>query len=115
MNDLGNAFRQLKRRPGPSTVIIAIVALGIGATTAIFSLFHQILVQSLPVPEPERLVELRTIGPMIGGGSVSLAGNGEHIFSYPMFRDLERQQSAFSNLAAHRDFQASVAEEQQTV
>ena len=115
MNDIAGAFRQLTRRPGLSVVIIAIVALGIGATTAIFSLFHEVLVQSLPVPEPERLVELGTTGPMLGGGSSSLAGDDEQLFSYPMFRDLERQQSAFAGLSAHRDFQASVAEEQRTV
>ncbi len=115
MNDLGSAFRQLKRRPGLSVVIIAIVALGIGSTTAIFSLFHEMLVESLHVPEPERLVELGTAGPRIGGGTVSLAGNGEHIFNYPMFRDLERQQSVFTGVSAHRDFQASITEDQQTV
>lgn len=115
MNDLEGAFRQLKRRPGLSAVIIAIVALGIGSTTAIFSLFYQVLVQPLPVPEPDRLVELAATGPMAGGGSVSLAGNAEHIFSYPMFRDLEAQQSAFAGLAAHRDFEASIGEDRQTV
>jgi predicted permease len=113
--DFAHAVRTLVRNPGFSLIVVLTLALGIGATTAIFSLFHQVLVQRLPVPEPDRLVELATVGPMMGGGTVSLAGNSEHIFSYPMFRDLERQQSVFAGLAAHRDFQANVAEEQMTV
>jgi predicted permease len=113
--DFGLAVRTLARAPGFTFVAVLTLALGIGATTAIFSLFHQVLVLSLPVPEPDRLVELATSGPMAGGGAVSLAGSAEHIFSYPMFRDLEEQQSVFTGLAGHRDFQASVAEEQQTV
>ena len=115
MNDLAGAFRQMKRRPGLAVTIIAIVALGIGATTAIFSLFQQVLMQSLPVPEPDRLVALATTGPMAGGGTVSLAGGSELIFSYPMFRELEAQQTAFAGLAAHRDFQASVGDDGRTV
>jgi predicted permease len=113
--DFGLAVRTVARNPGFALVVVLTLALGIGATTAIFSLFHQVLVQRLPVSEPDRLVELAAAGPMMGGGLVSLAGNSESIFSYPMFRDLERQQSAFAGLAAHRDFPASIAEDGQTV
>jgi len=113
MNNLGYAFRQLVRRPGLSIVVIVMLALGIGATTAIFSLFHQVLVQPLPVPEPERLVNLGAPGPKRGSTSCSNAGDCEQIFSYPMFRDLERQQSVFEGIAAHRDFNANLAHEGQ--
>jgi len=113
--DFALAARTLARNPGFTLVVVLTLALGIGATTAIFSLFHQVLVQRLPVPEPDRLVELATSGPMVGGGTVSAAGDNEHIFSYPMFRDLEAKQGVFAGVAAHRDFQASVAEELTTV
>jgi putative ABC transport system permease protein len=50
MSDLRYAFRQVQRRPGLSVAVILMLALGIGATTAIFSLYDQILVRPLPVP-----------------------------------------------------------------
>jgi putative ABC transport system permease protein len=115
VSNLRHALHELRRRPDLSLIIIAILALDIGATTAVFSLFYQILAEPLPVPERDGLVELSASGPMGGGGSVSLAGNRERIFSYPMFRDLEEQQSVFAGLAAHRDFEASVTEGRQTV
>ena len=115
LNDLKPALRSLLATPAFTAVALIVLTLGIGATTAIFSLFHQVLVQSLPVPEPERLVELATTGPNLGGGSTSLSGNADRTFSYPMFRDLEQQQSVFAGFSAHRDFQASVAEGERTV
>jgi putative ABC transport system permease protein len=85
------ALRQLRLRPGLSFVVIIMLALGIGATTAMFSLYHQILVRPLPIPEPERIVNLAAPGPgKIGGGYGDLGiGDREAQFSYPMFRDLE--------------------------
>jgi hypothetical protein len=56
------AFRSLRRRPGLSAVIIVMLGLGIGANTALFSLFHQILMQPLNVPGPERLVNISSTG-----------------------------------------------------
>src|SRR5688500_7769290 len=55
MNDLKFAFRQLLKNPGFTTVAVLTLALGIGANTAIFSLIDAVLLQSLPVREPERL------------------------------------------------------------
>ena len=45
MTLLNHAFRQLCLRPGMSLIVIAMLAIGIGATTAIFTLFHQVLVR----------------------------------------------------------------------
>jgi putative ABC transport system permease protein len=50
------AFRLLKRSPGSTSLIILLLAIGIGATTAIFNLYDVILLRSLPVPHPEQLV-----------------------------------------------------------
>ena len=97
MQDLTNAVRQLVRRPALPVVIIAILAIGIGVTTGIFSLFHQLLLKPLPVPEPERLV--------------NLAPSPIPSFSYPMFRDLEARQEVLTGLAAYDDIPANLGYE----
>ena len=57
-SDLRLAFRTLQTRPGLSAVIIATLALGIGATTAMFSVLNATLLRPLPFAEPDRLVIL---------------------------------------------------------
>src|SRR5512139_4027657 len=112
MNHLKLALRQLRLRPGLSFVVIAMLALGIGATTAMFSLSHQILLRPLPLPgpEPERLVNLVAPGPKSGGGIQDLGlNNREAQFSYPMFRDLEKAQTGFLGLAAYVDYLANLS------
>src|SRR5581483_5395292 len=63
----------------------------------------------LPVREPERLVNLAAPGPKPGSTSCDQAGDCTVVFSYPMFRDLERAQTAFTGIAAHRSFDVSLA------
>jgi predicted permease len=109
MSELKQAFRQVIVRPALSVTVIVMLALGIGATTAIFSLFYQVLMQPLPVPEPGRLVTLRVPGDKPGGGRTGLAvADWSAAFSYPMFRDLEAKQQPFTGLAAHYDFLVNV-------
>src|SRR5262245_24433864 len=114
-NNIRLAFRSLRQSPGLSLVVIVMLAVGIGATTALFSLFHQVLVQPLPVPNPERLVNLSTPGPRWGSTSCGLTGGCDYVFSYPMFRDLEAQQTAFSGIAAHIMFRTNLAYGEQTI
>jgi putative ABC transport system permease protein len=116
MREIRHALRQLVLRPGLSLVIVVMLALGIGATTAMFSSFHRVLVQPLPVPAAERLVNLRAPGPIRPGPirTGNAVSDWESTFSYPMFRDLEAQQTVFTSLAAHRDFQANITYAEQT-
>lgn len=109
MNDLGHALRQVVRRPALSAVVVVMLALGIGSTTAMFSLFEAFLLRPLPVANPERLVNLNAPGPKPGSTSIGYAGEFDAIFSYPMFRDLEARQSVFTGLAAHRTFDANLS------
>lgn len=109
MSQLSCACRSLLKTPIVTTVAVLSVALGIGANVAIFSVFNQTLLRLLPVPEPPRLVNLVSPGPRSGSVSCGSAGTCDSIFSYPMFRDLERVQTSFTGIAAHRDFGASIA------
>jgi predicted permease len=97
MRNLSSAVGQLTRRPGLPAVIIAILAIGIGVTTGIFSLFHQLLLKPLPVPEPDELV--------------NLAPDPIPVFSYPMFRDLEARQNVLTGLAAYDNIDSNLSYE----
>ena len=64
--DVGHALRSLARRPGFAGVVVLTLALGIGASTAIFSVVYGVLLKPLPFDEPERLVGLYHRGPGAG-------------------------------------------------
>src|SRR5687768_6613287 len=103
------ALRTLFRSPFVTTVAVLSLALGIGANAAIFSIFNQMLLSSLPVQEPGRLVNLSSPGPKQGSTSCGQAGGCEDVFSYPMFRDLQKMQTVFVDVAAHVTFGANLA------
>ncbi len=109
------ALRSFARTPFVTAVAVLSLALGIGANTAIFTLFNQILLQPLPVSDPASLVNLSAPGPKPGSQSCNLAGDCDVVFSYPMFRDLEKDQKGFTGLAAHRIFGANLASGGETV
>jgi len=103
------ALRMLGRTPFVTAVAILSLALGIGANAAIFSLFDQILLRALPVAQPEQLVNLSMPGPIQGSDSCNQAGGCDIIFSYPMLRDIEREQTVLTGVAGHRLFGVSLA------
>jgi len=109
MFNLKLALRTLFRTPFVTAVAILSLGLGIGANAAIFSLFNQIILKPLPVPEASRLVNLANPGPKSGMNSCGDAGPCTAVFSYPMFRDLEKAQSSFTGIAAHRSFGANIS------
>jgi predicted permease len=115
MTTLKLAFRTLSKTPFITAIAILSLALGIGANTAIFSLFDQVLLQPLPVQDPGSLVNFTAPGPNPGSQSCNSTGGCDEVFSYQMFRDLEAAQTSLTGLAAHRLFGANLAHTLQTV
>lgn len=91
--DLRYAARTLLRAPGFTAVAVLTLALGIGATTAMFSAVDGVLLRPLPFTEPDRLVQLYSANP----ADAITTGN----LSPPDFEDLQRSVPAFERLAAY--------------
>lgn len=108
------ALRTLFKTPFVTTVAVLSLAFGIGANTAIFSLFNQMLLKPLPVAAPHELVNLEAPGPKPGSQYCNQAGDCDAVFSYAMYRDLEKETRVFSGLAAHRAFGANFSYKGQT-
>ena len=95
--DLRYAARLLRKQPGFAATAILTLALGIGANTAIFSLVNGTLLQSLPVPDRDRVFYIHR-------GS----GGGAFGFSYPLYEELRDGNGTFEGLAAWGGITASL-------
>jgi predicted permease len=102
--DLRYALRQLRKTPTFALTAIVTLALGIGANTAIFTVFNQVLLRMLPVERPGELVRLTYTGTYKGRLSV-FGGDVHDFFSYPMYRELSDRNSVFSGLLANSEAQ----------
>ena len=92
--DIRFGARVLAKNPAFTAIAVLTLALGIGANTAIFSLVHQILLQRLPVRNPQELVVLRSEGPTTGW--LSDDGDYAQSFSYPTYTKLRDNNDVFS-------------------
>jgi predicted permease len=95
--DIHLALRQLAHSKGFTTVALLTLALGIGANTAVFTLVHAVMLQSLPVANPSQLYRLGDTNAccVIGGYQGSFS-----IFSYPLYQYLRDHAPEFEELAA---------------
>ncbi len=115
MIDLRLALRSLLKTPLVSGAAVLSLALGMGANAAIFSIFEAMVLRPLPVQKPEELVNLVGPGPKSGSLSSGSAGDSDSVFSYPMFRDLENEQTVFTGIAGHVGFGANLAHDGNTI
>jgi predicted permease len=92
LRDLRYSLRTLGKSPVFLIVAVLSLALGIGANTAIFSLIHQLILQPLPVRDPEQLVMLAGRGKHYGGN------NGPDRLSYPMYQEIRDKNEVFSGM-----------------
>lgn len=89
--EIRHAARMLRRSPGFTAMAVSAIALGIGACTAIFSVVNKVLLEPLPYPEPDRMVQLMTTSPLGNQSVVSIP-------KYLIWRDQAR---VFDCLAAY--------------
>ena len=101
LSDLRYAGRALRRSPGFAVLAIAIMALGIGANTAVFSVVNGVLLKPLPYQGADRIVTLRTAFLVAGGtqGQVAIAN----------YRDWRDQSSSFEAMATYRGGESPVS------
>jgi predicted permease len=97
VQDLKYALRRLLKSPGFTIAAIATLALGIGANTAIFELLDAVLLQSLPVKNPQELAEVRVVDIDKARGSYSSAYPA---VTNPMWERLREDHQGFSGIAA---------------
>src|SRR5580765_7517682 len=97
LQDTRYTFRQLRRSPGFTVTAILMLALGIGATTAIFSIVEAVLLRPLPFPDPDRLVAL---GDVIEGSQC--ASCAHYHVTAPDIRNYMRDTQSFSHLGGYR-------------
>ena len=95
-HDLRYALRMLAASRGFTTIALLILALGIGANTAIFSLMNALMLRELPVEKPS---EILLLGTGRAGGSTDAFGETE-MYSYPFYREMRRENQVFSEVGA---------------
>ena len=105
LEDVRYALRQFAKAPGFTATAILTLALGIGATTAIFTLVHAVLLKSLPVTNPEELYRV--------GNEENCCVNGGMqddwtLFSYEQYKQFRDHTSGFAELAALQSGQSLI-------
>jgi predicted permease len=102
LRDLTYGARQLAKSPGFTITAVLMLALGIGANTAIFSLLNAILLRNLPVRQPDQLV---FFGKAEQSGTTRFFPHSStQAFSYPFYREFRQKNEVFSEVAAIQSF-----------
>ena len=105
--DLKVAFRRLRKGPLFAAIAVATLALGIGSSTALFSLLDQVLLRRLPVDRPEQLIVLSNEGGFQGW--IDQSSNFSQVFSFPMFRALAEGSHVTTDMLARTPVPLSIS------
>jgi predicted permease len=98
-HDVRYALRMLRKDPGFAAIVILTLALGIGATSGVFSVVNSVLLQPLPYAHPEQLVALSESKLNFTSGSIP----------YPNFKDWQKNNTTFSSMAISRPYSYTLA------
>src|ERR1700746_3796792 len=101
LTDLRDAVRQLRKAPSFTATGLITLALGIGATTAIFTLVHQVMLKSLPVSRPDELWRIGDKVRCCNWGGYTQGDDGDFsLFSWEAYRHFRAHTPEFTDLAA---------------
>jgi len=105
LKDVRYGIRMLARTPGFTLVAVLSLALGIGANTTVFSLLDAVRLRSLPIPNPEQIVDIAT---------TEAGGEPHSDFSYPLYAGWRDHSKALSGMVAYTDINLGLAAGDQT-
>ena len=106
IQDFTFALRQLRKSPGFTLAAVVVLALGIGANTAVFSLIHTMIFQPRSFVRPAEVVQLYS--------QDKKNPKSFRIFSYPTYRDIREQNTVFTDVLAHNSAMVGVGEKGNT-
>ena len=102
LQDLRYSFRILAKSPGFTIAAVLVLAMGIGVNTAIFSIVHELVYSPRPWPEARQVVQLYT--------QDEVNPRRFRTFSYPIYKDIQAQNTSFADIMAHNLTMVGVGE-----
>lgn len=114
IQDFRHAFRQLKKSPGVTCAATVMLTLGVGVNTAIFAVFYQVLLRTMPVRNPSELVVMKELSKYETGHLDLWGGDEVMAFPYPAYQALRDENQSLKDVAASTIAPATIVTTQTT-